>query len=117
MAEKTLGTFGTNVPYLTIFLLSETEAYVVTDFGGIYSTNDAGVHWTEYYTNTNDWVVGIAILNNINIWICGSPGGLGETSVIKYSPDAGTTWQDQTPQLLIDNPGISLYKIRFIESY
>jgi photosystem II stability/assembly factor-like uncharacterized protein len=99
-----------------IFLLSETEAYVVKDYGGIYSTNDAGIHWTEYYADTNNWLVGIAILNNINIWICGSPGGSGDYSVIKYSADAGTTWQEQTPQLLIDNDGISLYKIRFIET-
>ena len=98
-----------------IFLLSETEAYLVTDYGGIYSTNDAGLHWTQYYANTNNWVLGIAILNNINIWICGESGGANEYSVIKYSPDAGTTWQDQTPQLLIDNLGIFLYKIRFIE--
>ena len=107
---------GGNCDANDIFLLSETEAYLVTDYGGIYSTNDAGVHWTEYYADTNTWVVGIAILNNINIWICGSPGGSNETSIIKYSPDAGTTWQDQTPQLLIDNDGIGLYKIRFIET-
>ena len=107
---------GGNCDANDIFLLSETEAYMVADYGGIYSTNDAGAHWTEYYANTNNWLVGIAILNNINIWICGCPGGSGEYSVIKYSHDAGTTWQDQSPQLLIDNPGISLYKIRFIET-
>ena len=97
-----------------IFLLSETEAYVVTDYGGIFSTNDAGTHWTEYYPHTNNWLTGIAILNNVNVWICGTPGTYGN-SVIKYSSDAGTTWQDQTPQLLIDNKAIGLYKIRFIE--
>jgi len=97
-----------------LFLLSDIEAYVVEDYGQIYSTNDAGMHWTEYYANTNNWLVGIAILNNTNIWICGCPGGSGEYSEIKYSADAGTTWQEQTPQLLIDNPLISLYKIRFI---
>ena len=99
-----------------IFLLSDMEAYVVTDYGGIFSTNDAGSHWTEYYANTNTWLVGIAILNNINIWICGLPGGSGEHSEIIYSSDAGTTWQEQTPQLLIDDPHIGLYKIRFIET-
>ena len=107
---------GGNCDANDIFLLSETEAYMVADYGGIYSTNDAGMRWTEYYANTNNWVVGIAILNNINIWICGCPGGSYETSVIKYSADAGATWQDQTPQLLIDNPGIGLYKIRFLET-
>ena len=97
-----------------IFPLSETEAYVVKDYGQIYSTNDTGTHWTQYYPHTNNWLVGIAILNNVNIWICGEPGGLGEYSEIKYSSDAGTTWQEQTPQLIINNDVIELYKIRFI---
>lgn len=99
-----------------IFLLSETEAYMVADYGGVFSTNDAGANWTEYYASTNNWVVGLAILDNTNLWICGSAGGGNEYSVIKHSSDSGTTWQEQSPQLLIDNPGIALYKIRFIES-
>ncbi len=99
-----------------IFLLSETEAYVVQDFGLIFSTNDAGMNWTRYYAEAGgNWVLGIAILNNNNIWICGSAGAAGQTSIIKYSSDAGTTWQDQTPQLLLDNIGLRLWKIRFIE--
>ena len=105
---------GGNCDANDIFLLSETEAYMVADYGGVFSTNDAGMHWTEYYANTNNWVVGIAILDNINIWICGCPGGSGEYSEIIYSPDAGTTWQNQSPQLLIDNPLMGMYKIRFI---
>ena len=113
--ENLTGNLGGNCDANDIFLLSEIEAYMVADYGGIFSTNNAGMNWTEYYADTETWVVGIAILNNINLWICGCPGGSGETSVIKYSADAGTTWQDQTPQLLIDNPEISLYKIRFIE--
>ncbi len=113
--EDITGNLGGNCDANDIFLLSETEAYMVADYGGVFSTNDAGAHWTEYYANTNNWVVGIAILDNINLWICGCPGGANEYSVIKYSADAGTTWQEQTPQLLIDNPQISLYKIRFIE--
>jgi photosystem II stability/assembly factor-like uncharacterized protein len=98
-----------------IFLLSETEAYVVEDYGGIYSTDDAGLHWTEYNADTNNWLLGIAILHGTDIWICGSPGGWNEYSVIKYSPDGGTTWEEQTPQLLKDNELIGLYKIRFVE--
>jgi len=98
-----------------IFLLSETEAYVVEDYGGIYSTDDAGLHWTEYNADTNNWLLGIAILRGTDIWICGSPGGWNEYSVIKYSSDAGTTWEEQTPQLLKDNDLIGLYKIRFVE--
>ncbi len=114
--EDVRGNLGGYCDANDIFLLSEIEAYLVTDYGGICSTNDAGIHWTEYYADTNNWVMGIAILNNINIWICGSPGGSKENSVIKYSSDAGTTWQDQTPQLLIDNDVIGLNKIRFIET-
>ena len=100
-----------------IFPLSETEAYVVEDFGQIYSTNDGGVHWTQYYAATNNWLLGVAVLDRVHLWICGSPAGYGEYSVIKYSSDAGTTWREQTPQLLVDNPLIGLYKIRFIDSY
>ncbi len=98
-----------------IFLLSETEAYVVYDYGGVYSTSNAGQNWTEYYPNTNNWVTGISILSTLNIWICGVPGGGNDYSSIRFSPDAGTTWQDQTPQLLKDNTKVSMYKIRFIE--
>jgi len=98
-----------------IFLLSETAAYVVKDYGQFYSTNDAGLHWAEFFTDTGTWLVGIAVLDGANVWICGTSGGGGQTSVIKYSANGGTTWQDQTPQLLLDNPHIGLYKIRFIE--
>ena len=99
-----------------IFLLIETDTYLVTDYGGIYSTNDAGQYWTEHYSGgTNNWLLGISILNNINIWICGSPAGANEYSVILNSPDTGTTWHDKTPQLLKDNNNIHMYKIRFIE--
>ena len=109
---------GTGGPYDAndIFLLSETEAYVVEDFGGIFSTNNTGQNWTTYYADIgSNWVMGIAILNNTNIWINGSPGGAGAHCVIKYSSDAGTTWQDQTPQLFIDDHHKDLEKIRFIE--
>lgn len=102
-----------------IFLLSETEAYVVYDYGGILSTSDSGQYWTEYYPGTNNWVIGISILNNINIWVCGapSPGGTNnEYGAILYSTDAGTTWQDQTPQLLKDYKNVAMNKIRFIEA-
>ncbi len=98
-----------------IFVLSETEAYVAYDYGGILSTSNAGQYWTEYYPGTNNWLTGIAILNNINIWVCGVPGGPDDYPVILYSPDAGTTWQDQTPQLLKDYTNVTMYKIRFIE--
>ena len=97
------------------FLLSETQAYAAEDYGGIYSTYNAGQNWTQYYVHTSNWLLGIAILNNTNIWICGSPGGSFGTSGIWYSPDAGTTWQEQTPQILKDNFLLSTYKIRFIE--
>ena len=98
-----------------IFLLSGIEAYVVYDYGGILSTSDTGQFWTQYYPNTNNYVTGISILNNINIWVCGSPGGSDDYPVILYSPDAGTTWQDQTPQILKDYTIVTMYKIRFIE--
>jgi len=98
-----------------IFLLSETEAYVVEDYGAIFSTNDAGLNWTQYYPYTGNWLLGIAILDNTNIWICGGGSSGNDHANIRYSPDAGTTWQDQTPQFLVDNPGVGLYKIRFIE--
>ncbi len=99
-----------------LFLLSDIQAYVVEDYGQFYSTDDAGQTWRQYHPNTVDWLVGIAILDNTNIWICGSGASQFGHSEIWYSSDAGTTWQDQTPQLLIDNPHMSLYKIRFIET-
>lgn len=98
-----------------IFLLSETEAYVAYDYGGIFSTSNSGQDWTEYYPGTNNWLVGISILDNINIWACGVPAGTNEYSSINYSSDAGTTWQEQTPQILKDLTNVSMYKIRFIE--
>ena len=111
----TSGTLGGNCDANDIFLIGESAAYLVTDYGGFYSTNDGGLHWAQFFTDTNNWVVGVTVLNESNVWICGCPGGAGESSVIKYSANGGTTWQDQTPQLLIDNPQKPLYKIRFIE--
>jgi photosystem II stability/assembly factor-like uncharacterized protein len=90
-----------------IFLLNESEAYVVTDYNGIYHTKDAGNNWTEYTFVTGNWYLGIAILNTGNIWIIGSPGAGNAYSAIIYSPDGGASWQEQTPQFLKDN-------IRFI---
>ncbi|MCF7792830.1 MAG: hypothetical protein K9N09_02600 [Candidatus Cloacimonetes bacterium] len=98
-----------------LFVLSETEAYMVADYGGIFSTNDGGMHWTEYHANTNTWVVGLAVIDKTNLWITGSPGGWGETSIIMHSSDGGFSWQDQTPQLLLDNSDRSMYKIRFMK--
>lgn len=98
-----------------IIPLSEIEAYVVEDYGGIFSTNNAGQNWTEYYAGTNIWVTGLAIIDKINIWATGSPGGSGERSQILYSPDAGATWQDQSPDLLITDSTISMYKVRVVK--
>lgn len=99
-----------------LFLLSESEAYIVTDYNGIYHTKDSGKSWQEYTCVTGDWYLGIAILNTSNVWVTGSPGAGNANSSIVYSPDGGLTWQDQTPQFMKDKQSISMYKIRFITS-
>jgi len=97
-----------------IHLLSETAAYVAKDLGQFYSTNNAGMDWVQFHTGSAHWLLCIAFINEGKIWICGQPLSSG-TSIIKYSPNGGTTWQDQTPQILLDNDSMLLYKIRFIE--
>jgi photosystem II stability/assembly factor-like uncharacterized protein len=106
---------GGNSDANDIFVLSENEAYVVYDYGTVLSTSDAGMDWTEYYTPSNDWLTGMAIIENVNLWVCGSPGGSKEYSQILFSDDAGTTWTDQSPDFIKNNASISLYKIRMVE--
>jgi photosystem II stability/assembly factor-like uncharacterized protein len=98
-----------------IFLLGENEAFVVEDYGGIYYTADGGKNWTQNNIPTNDWLLGIDIIERNKIWLCGSPGGSGEYTVIYYSANKGISWIDQTPDLLKNNLNLSLYKIRFIK--
>jgi photosystem II stability/assembly factor-like uncharacterized protein len=101
-----------------IFPFNETDAYLVTDYGGMYSTIDAGKTWTQHDVQTINFLTGIASLKTTNIWVSGTPGGGGggDHAVIKYSSDGGQSWHDQTPQVLKDNPGVPMYKIRFISS-
>lgn len=100
-----------------IYLLSEDAAYIVEDYGEFYRTTDGGQSWTQYNVNTNNWLVGIAVLFDYKIWVCGNAGGSFEYSVIKYSPDGGKTWNDQTPEFMKNNIGISMYKIRMVAVY
>jgi photosystem II stability/assembly factor-like uncharacterized protein len=95
-----------------IFVLSETEAYVVEDYSGIFHTADAGKHWDDYSFTTGNWYLGIAVLQKKNIWVVGSPGAGLTHSAIIYSPDGGLTWQRQTAQVLEDTY-VGLYKVRF----
>jgi len=95
-----------------IFVLSETEAYVVEDYNGIFHTTDSGNHWDNYSFTTGNWYLGIAVLQNKNIWVVGSPGAGLTHSAIIYSPDGGLTWQQQTAQVLEDTY-VPLYKVRF----
>jgi photosystem II stability/assembly factor-like uncharacterized protein len=96
-----------------IFVLSETEAYVVEDYSGIFHTADAGKHWDDYSFTTGNWYLGIAVLQEKNIWVVGSPGaGLAHSALI-YSPDGGFTWKRQTVQVLEDTY-VGLYKVRFM---
>lgn len=97
-----------------IILLNEQEAYLVTDYDGIYHTQDAGVTWNDYHFVMGNWYLGIAKIDN-NIWITGSPGSGTAYSALIFSPDGGTTWQDQTPEFIKSNKSISMYKIRFIK--
>lgn len=108
-------TIGGDFDANDIVLLSEEEAYVSFDNGNVFSTSDAGIHWTEYYPNTLNYLTGITVVDNVNIWVCGLEGGSGEYAQIMYSSDAGTTWQDQTPDLLKNNLEIAMYKIRMIK--
>jgi len=95
-----------------ILVLSETEAYVVEDFSGIFHTADAGGHWDDYSFTTGNWYLGIAVLQKKNIWVVGSPGAGLTHSAIIYSPDGGLTWQRQTAQVL-EETYAGLYKVRF----
>lgn len=95
-----------------IFVLSETEAYSVEDYNGIFHTTDAGNHWDNYSFTTGNWYLGIAVLQKKNIWVVGSPGAGLTHSAIIYSPDGGLTWQQQTAQVLEDTY-VALYKVRF----
>lgn len=97
-----------------IGVLNTSEAYVVSDYSGISYTNDFGASWRECGYNTGNWYVGIAILDNQNLWVTGPAGTAFGYSRIIYSSDGGLNWQDQTPQLLIDKKSITMYKIRFI---
>lgn len=98
-----------------IFLLGENEAFVVEDYGGIFYTADGGKNWTQNRISTNDWLLGIDIIDGNKIWLCGGPGGSGEHTVIYYSGNKGTSWEEQTPALLKNNVYLFLYKIRFIK--
>lgn len=95
-----------------IFVLSETEAYVVEDYSGIFHTADAGKHWDDYSFTTGNWYLGIAVLQKKNIWVVGSPGAGLTHSAIIYSPDGGPTWKRQTVDVLKDTY-VGLYKVRF----
>jgi len=100
-----------------IYPISGEKAYVVEDYGEFYYTMDGGQNYTQYNTGTNDWLTGIAVLFDYKVWICGNPGGSFENSVIKYSPDGGKTWLDQTPQFMKDDMALSAYKIRMMAVY
>jgi len=100
-----------------IFLLSETEAYVAKDNNGIYHTTDGGQNWDNLTFTTGNWYLGIAILQDKNIWIVGSPNAGNTPSNIIYSSNGGNDWLVQTPQILEDNMAIGLYKVRFYEYY
>jgi len=98
-----------------IFLLSETEAFVVTDYGGIFSTANGGTSWTQHKIPTNNWLLGIDIIEGNKLWLCGSAAGSNDHSSIFYSGNKGIIWEEQTPTLLRENLDLSLYKIRFIK--
>jgi photosystem II stability/assembly factor-like uncharacterized protein len=106
---------GGNADANDIFLLSETEAFVVTDYGGIVSTANGGTSWTKHEISTNNWLLGIDIIEGNKIWLCGSAAGSNDHSSIFYSGNKGITWEEQTPFLLRENLDLSLYKIRFIK--
>ena len=97
-----------------IYVLSETEAYVVKDHDGIFHTSDGGQHWDKYTYNLGQYYMGIAILQQKNIWIVGSAEG-DTSSAIIFSPDGGLSWQEQTPQFMKDNKAIQMDKVKFIE--
>lgn len=95
-----------------IFVLSESEAYVVEDNSGVFHTSDAGVHWDNYSFSSTNYYLGVAVLPEKQLWVVGSPEGSDVQSVIIYSPDGGRTWQRQTAQILEDT-SVGLYKVRF----
>ncbi|MFH1049307.1 MAG: YCF48-related protein [bacterium] len=98
-----------------IFLISETEVVVVTDYGGVFYSGNGGVDWTQRDISTNDWLLGIDIIDGNKLWLCGSPGSGNEHTVIFYSSNKGSTWQEQSPEMFMNNPFLSLYKIRFLK--
>lgn len=100
-----------------IYLTSEDAAYIVEDYGEFYHTTNGGQSWTQYNVNTNNWLTGIAVLFDYKVWVCGNAGGSFEYSVIKYSPDGGKNWSDQTPDFIKNNIGVSMYKIRMVAVY
>ena len=96
-----------------LYLISESKAYLVTDYNGIFYTSDAGLHWTDYSYSTGNWYLGVAWLPPGNVWVVGSPGAGQAHSEIIHSPNGGNKWDDQTPEFFITNH-IPPYKIRFI---
>jgi photosystem II stability/assembly factor-like uncharacterized protein len=96
-----------------LYLLSESEAYLATDFNGIYHTTDAGSHWTDCSHVTGNWYLGVAWLPPGNVWVVGSPSSGQAHSEIIHSPNGGKSWVDQTPEFFKTNQ-VPPYKIRFI---
>jgi photosystem II stability/assembly factor-like uncharacterized protein len=96
-----------------LFLYNDRIAYLVTDYNGIYYTNNAGTQWYDYSYITGDWYLGVAWLPPSNVWVVGSPGAGQAHSVIIHSPNDGKSWIDQTPPVLVSTD-IALYKVRFI---
>ncbi|MHB8770945.1 MAG: WD40/YVTN/BNR-like repeat-containing protein [Syntrophales bacterium] len=95
-----------------IFVLSESEAYVVEDNNGVFHTSDAGVHWDDYSFTTGNYYLGVAVLQRKHVWVVGGPESGQAYSAIIYSPDGGRTWQRQTAQGIEDTT-VALYKVRF----
>ena len=109
-----------NVDYEGIFSLNKDHIWIVGDSGTIYYSNDLANSWTkidvpeEYRKDEFDRVAAESI---DDIWVVGAKHAYDDYPVILYSPDAeGTTWQDQTPQLLKDYHNVTMYKIRFIRT-
>jgi photosystem II stability/assembly factor-like uncharacterized protein len=96
-----------------IVLLSDRKAYLVTDYNGIYYTNDAGTNWKDCSFVTGNWYLGVDWLTPLNVWVVGSPGAGQAHSEILYSSNGGNSWIDQTPAFF-DSITAGLYKVRFI---
>lgn len=108
-----------NVNYEGIFSLNNEHIWIVGDSGTIYHSDDLASSWTKIEVPEEyrkDWFLHVAAKSIDDIWVVGDKHEYDDYPVILYSPDAGTTWQDQTPQLLKDYSDVTMYKIRFIEA-